>query len=524
MSRVREVFGVEVALRELFEQPTVKELAQSIEQALREGAGVAAPPITRADRAQELPLSFAQQRLWFIDQLEPGSAFYNVPAAVRLTGELQVEALEQTFTEVVRRHEVLRTRFANVEGRAVQVIAEPGRIELPLMDLSKLAADEREAEVRKSAKAEAEQPFDLSRGPLLRVKLLRLREQEHVVLLTMHHVVIDGWSMGVLVREIAALYEAFINGRPSPLEELPVQYADFAAWQRAYLQGEVLEQQLKYWRRQLAGAPTLLELPTDKPRPAIYSYRGATHKFVLPGGVSTSLQNLSREHGCTLFMTLLTAFKTLLYRYTQQEDILVGAAIANRNRSETEDLIGFFVNTLVLRTDLSGDPSFRQLLQRVKDTTIGAYVHQDMPFEKLVEEIQPERSLSHTPLFQVAFGVHNTPMQTLTLPGLELSQMDFDFDAGRFDLTLWMENENELSGTWYYNTDLFEAATIKRMQGHFETILENVLQQPDTPVSAIEMLTEAEKRQRSIQEKELLESNASVLRTIRRKEINVPPA
>jgi len=324
---------------------------------------------------------------------------------------------------------------------------------------------------------------------------------------------------------VGALYAAYAAGHASPLEELPIQYADFAVWQRAYLQGEVLEQQLKYWREQLAGAETVLKLPTDKPRPAIYSYRGATHKFVLPTAVTAPLRKLSQEQGCTLFMTLLASFKTLLYRYTEQEDILVGTAIANRNRSETEALIGFFVNTLVLRTDLSGNPSFRELMQRVRETTLGAYVHQDMPFEKLVEELQPERSLSQAPLFQVAFGLQNTPSQTLTLPGLELSQMGFEFDTGRFDLTLWIsEYEDELSGVWYYNTDLFEAATIERMQGHFETVLQNVLGQPDTPLSEIEMLTEDEKKQRIIQEQKLIESNALELRTIRRKGISVPQA
>jgi acyl carrier protein len=523
MSRVREAFGVELALRELFERPTVKELGQSIERELRQGAGVGAPPIERRDRDGELPLSFAQQRLWFINQLEPGSAFYNVPSAVRLKGDLKRGALEQTLTEIVRRHEVLRTRFGTVDGRAVQVIEDAEPVKLEVVDLSELEVEAREARVREWAAQEAATPFDLSRGPLLRVKLLRLDEQEHVVLLTMHHIVMDGWSLGIFIREIATLYEAFMDGRPSPLPELSIQYGDFALWQRAYLQGEVLEQQLKYWREQLAGAQTVLKLPTDKPRPAIYSYRGATHRFILPEDVTAPLRKLSQEQGCTLFMTLLAIFKTLLYRYAQQEDILVGTAIANRNRSETEDLIGFFVNTLVLRTDLAGNPSFRALMQRVRETTVGAYVHQDMPFEKLVEELQPERSLSHAPLFQVAFGVHNAPFQNLTLPGLELSPMDFNFDAGRFDLTLWMlENKNKLSGIWYYNTDLFEAATIKRMQGHFVTILQNVLAQPDTPLSEIEMLTEDEKKQQLAQDQKLLESNSLVLKTIRRKKVSVP--
>jgi FkbM family methyltransferase len=365
MSRVREAFGVEVSLRELFEGPTIRELGAVIERALGAGAG-AAPPIRRADREQELPLSFAQQRLWFIDQLEPGSVFYNVPAAVRLQGSLNQEALARTFTEVVSRHEVLRTRFATVNGRAVQVVEEATPVALAVEELSALEIGEQEARVREWAARDAATPFDLSRGPLLRVKLLRLGEQEHVVLLTMHHIVSDGWSVGVLIKEVGALYAAYAAGQESPLPELPIQYADFALWQRAYLQGEVLEQHLAYWREQLAGAATALKLPTDKARPTSSSYRGATHIFILPEAIKTPLRKLSQEQGCTLFMTLLASFKTLLYHYTEQEDIVVGTAIANRNRSETEALIGFFVNTLVLRTDLSGNPSFRQLMQRAR--------------------------------------------------------------------------------------------------------------------------------------------------------------
>ncbi len=493
MSRVREAFGVEVSLRELFEGPTIRELGAGIEQALGEGAGVAAP-ILRADREQELPLSFAQQRLWFIDQLEPGRAFYNVPVAMRLQGSLNQEALAQTLSEVIRRHEVLRTRFDTVAGRAVQVVEEPGRIELPLVDLSELATDEREAEVRKLTKAEAEQPFELSRGPLLRVKLLRLGEREHVVLLTMHHIVMDGWSVGIFIREIVALYEAFIDGKPSPLEELPLQYTDFAAWQRAWLTGEVLEKQLAYWKEQMANAPAMLELPTDRPRPAVQAYLGATHSFAVRAEMVAALKGLSRSEDVTFFMTLLATWKVLLTRYTGQVDLLLGTPIANRNRRETEDLIGFFVNTLVLRTDLSGNPVFRELLRRVREVCLAAYAHQDLPFEKLVEELQPERSLSHTPLFQVSFALQNIPVDERSLPGLSLSVMQTGHVTSKFDLTLLMAEEaGELKGSLEYNSDLFDAVTIERLAEHFKNLLEAVVANPDQRILSLPLLSKRER-------------------------------
>jgi amino acid adenylation domain-containing protein len=524
MSRVREALGTEVGLRELFEQPTVADFAIKVERARRGGEQAEAPPIVPVERGDEgLPLSFAQQRLWFIDQLEPASASYNVPAAVRLTGRLDVAALERTLSEIVRRHEVLRTTFDVRDGQPVQVIhdAEPLRFEV--LDLSHLADDEREAEAARLTREESQRPFDLAAGPLLRAGLLRLGNEDHVVLLTMHHIIIDGWSMGVLVGEIAALYEAFVEGRPSPLEALKLQYGDFAHWQRRWLRGEVLESHLNYWRRQLGGQLPVLELPTDRPRPAVYSYRGAAHKFTLPATLTTPIEELTRQQGSTLFMTLCSAFQTLLHRYSGQEDILIGTAIANRNRAETENLIGFFVNTLVLRTDLSGDPTFRELLGRVREVCLGAYAHQDVPFEKLVEELQPERSLSHTPLFQVAFGVHNTPLGALQLPDLTLDQMEFEYETGRFDLTLWMSKEADaLSGIWYYNTDLFEADTVRRMQGHFETLLQSIARNPDAPLHELDTLTAEEKHQQAIQERRLSESNATKLRTVRRRKVSLP--
>ena len=384
VSRMREVFQVEIPLRRLFEVPTVAGLAESIEVAHQAGQNLLAPPILPVPRNGNLALSFAQQRLWFFDQLEPGLSAYNIPAAVRLKGPLNLAALEQSLNEIVKRHESLRTTFGKVEGRPTQVIAPTLTIKLPIIDLRKLPASEQEIEVRRLVTAEAQRPFDLSQGPLVRGTVLRLSDEEHVGLLTMHHIVSDGWSTGILVREVATLYVAFCAGGSSPLPALPVQYADFAYWQREWLQGEVLETQIAYWKKQLAGAPAPIDLPTDHPRPAVQTFRGAHQSLVLPKQVQEGFKALGRQEGVTQFMTLLAAFQVLLYRYTSRDDLIVGTPIANRNRLETEGLIGFFVNALVLRTDLSGNPSFRELLRRVREVCLGAYSHQDLPFDRLV--------------------------------------------------------------------------------------------------------------------------------------------
>jgi amino acid adenylation domain-containing protein len=520
MSRVRNAFTVEVPLRQLFESPTIAELAQHIEAALKTEAQLQAPPIVPVSREIALPVSFAQQRLWFLDQLEPESAFYNVPAAVRLSGELNIAALQQTLTEVVRRHESLRTSFVLVDGEPVQVISEAAVVALAVTDLSEEAEEAREARARRLAAEEAQRPFDLSRGPLLRSQLLRLSETEHVVLFTMHHIVSDGWSMGVLVREIAALYEAFSQGAPSPLPELPVQYADYAYWQRNWLQGEVMEKHLLYWRRRLGGTLPVLKLPTDRARPPVLTFRGRHDSYMIPATLSESLRQLSQQQGATLFMTLLATFEILLMRYTQQEDLIVGTAIANRNRGETEGMIGFFINMLALRTDMSGDPSFKDLLIQVREVALGAYAHQDMPFEKLVEEFVPERTINQTPLVQVAFGFNNAPREELKLPGLTLTAVPFDDEAGRFDLTLWIDKpSDELRATWYYNIDLFEPTTVERMQGHFETLLRNIAAHPEARLSALEMLTEEEKQARAAGQKERAEASVKRLRSVKRKAI-----
>jgi amino acid adenylation domain-containing protein/non-ribosomal peptide synthase protein (TIGR01720 family) len=496
-SRLPDAFGVELPLRCLFESPTVAGLAEHIEAARHTKlSSLPTVPLMHVERSSKLPLSYAQARLWFLEQLEPGSSAYNIPAAVRLSGTLHVAALEHSLKEIIRRHEILRTTFAMVDGEPIQVIAPTSTLTLPVVDLSNLSPQQQPAQVQQLAHAEAMQPFDLNRSPLLRVTLLQLDQTEHVLLLVMHHIVSDGWSVGVLIRELVALYSAFSTGQPSPLPELTIQYADFAHWQRQWLQGEVLQAQLSYWQRQLAGAPPVLELPTDRPRPAIASYRGASQSVVIPKPLSQKLQALSQRCGVTLFMTLLAAFQTLLYRYTGQQDICVGSPIANRNRSETEQLIGFFVNTLVLRTQLEGNLSFQKLLARVREVTLGAYAHQDLPFEQLVEALQPERSLSHQPLFQVMFALQNAPMPELELPGLTLNSLEIDIATAKFDLTLSLsESEQGLVGSLEYNTDLFEADTITRMLLHFQILLEGIVADPQQRLLDLPMLTATERQQ-----------------------------
>ena len=453
--------------------------------------------IPRRKEGDSIPLSFAQQRLWFLDQFEVRKSFYNLPGAIRLKGKLNVTVLEQTFNEIVNRHEALRSTFTEVQGQPIQVIAPPvSRRRLPVIDLRELPQSDREAAVKQLSAKEAQQPFDLERGPLLRTSLLQLSEEEYVLLLTMHHIVSDGWSIGVLARELAAIYEALWAGNQPPLPELPVQYADFAIWQRHWLCGEVLETQLAYWKQQLEGAPPLLELPADRPRPPIGTSEGATQSLLLSFELTAALKNLSQREDVTLFMTLLAAFKALLYRYTGRTDLLVGSPIANRNRAEIEGLIGVFVNTLVLRTDVSGDPTFRELLQRLREVTLGAYAHQDLPFEKLVEELQPERSLSYNPVFQVMFQLRNNPMPPLDLPGLTLSLLEVETNTTQFDLSLDLEEVGErLQASVQYSTDLFDRATITRMLGHLQTLLEGIAANPEQRLSSLPLLTAAEKQQ-----------------------------
>ncbi len=495
VARIRQMLEVELPLRAMFEAPTIAEFARRIAAIRQSGNELQVPPITKLGTRDHLPLSFAQQRLWFLDQLEPNNPLYNMPQMFRMRGKLDVDAVHQALNKIVERHESLRTTFAMHDNEPVQVIAPSLQLPLPITDLSDVPDQRREEEALKLAKREAQRPFNLSSGPVMRAQLLRLGAEDHVLLLTMHHVVTDRWSMGLVAEELAAHYSAFIDHGSSPLPDLSIQYADFAVWQRNWLQGEVLGSQLRYWRGQLAGAPAVLGLPTDHPRPAQMSMRGAMQSLILPKPLVEKLSALSRQEGVTLFMTLLASFQTLLARYSGQEDIVVGSPIANRSFAELEPLIGFFVNTLALRGDLSGDPSFRELVAQLKETCLQAYAHQDIPFEKLVEELQPERSLSYSPIFQVLFGLQNAPMQALQLPGLKLERMPIHPGTSIFDMSWFaIEVPEGLMVRVEYSTDLFEDATIARALGHFQRLLEAVVAHPERRISQLPMLGEDEQR------------------------------
>lgn len=455
----------------------------------------APPPITLAPRDGALPLSFAQERLWFLDQLEPGTAAYNIPGGLHLRGALDAAALGQALNEIIRRHEALRTSFKTADGKPTQIVSETREFDFPLTDLSSLSPDERAGAVEAVARAEAQQGFDLTCAPLFRARLVKLSAQEHVLLFTMHHIISDGWSMGVLARELGALYASFARGQSPQLPGLPVQYADFAVWQRQWLQGEVYREQLSYWQRQLNGAPPVLDLPTDFTRPQEQSYRGAAHSFLIPPPIAEALQAISQREDATLFMTLLAAFQTLLFRYTAQADIVIGSPVANRQQLETELLIGFFVNTLVLRTELGGDPAFSQLLRRSREACLGAYAHQDFPFERLVEELRPERSLSHTPLFQVMFELQTAPLGKLSLLNLERQSWPSKVRTAKFDLSLTIRaTPGELRGEFEYAADLFMPATIERMAAHFQSGLAAIAVNPDQRLSTLSLLSTEERQ------------------------------
>jgi amino acid adenylation domain-containing protein/non-ribosomal peptide synthase protein (TIGR01720 family)/FkbM family methyltransferase len=522
MLRVRDAFGVEGQLRSLFESPTVRGLAAAIEQELKEKEGLAMPVLGVVERTGDLPLSYAQQRLWFLDQLDPEDAFYNCPGAVRLTGPLNIAALEQTLTEIIRRHEVLRTSFPAVEGRPVQMIAPATNFTLTVTDLSGMETAERESAADQLGQAEAHRPFDLECGPLLRASLLKLGAEDHIALITMHHAVSDGWSVGIMLNEVAALYEAYSQGKSSPLAELTVQYADYAVWQRKWLTGEVLEQQLSYWKQQLENVTKVLELPTDKPRPVVQSFRGALYTFSLTPELSEQLKALSRNEDVTLFMTLLAAWQTLLYHYTNQEQINVGTPVAGRNQVATESLIGFFVNTLVMQGDLSGNPGFRELLQRTREKCLGAYTHQDVPFERLVEVLQPERSLSNTPLIQVWMVLQNMPESKAELAGLSVRQLEIQNNAAKFDLGLNIADKAQgLIGTLQYKTDLFEVGTISRIARQFETLLTSIVADPERRLGDLrEILADEERKRRSSKAQEFKAADRQILKKIARKMIS----
>ena len=469
-----------------------------LERRLRgQAVGAAAPTgIRRRSDDGTVPLSFPQQRLWFLDHLMPGNAFYNEQVVLPIRFALNVGALERTINEIIRRHEVLRTRFVVDAGQPMQIV-EPGLdLPLPVIDLRGLPEQERQMGAQQIAAQEVRKPFDLASGPLLRTTLLQLADVEYILLLTIHHIASDGWSMQIVAREMTTVYAAFASGRPSPLAELPIQYADFAVWQRQWLQGPVLKKLLSYWKERLEDLPTL-QLPTDRPRPPIPSFQGAQHAFALSSVLTHALKELSQQRRVTLFMTVLAAFAVLLHLYTDQDDIVIGSPIANRNRAkELEGLIGFFVNTLILRLDVSDDPTFLQLLDRVREVTLGAQEHQDMPFEKLVEELQPERDLSRNPLCQVAFQLFNVPGATFVIADPTTYSWQSANGTSKFDLRVDLgETPNGLAGLIEYSTDLFTADTVARMTGHFRTLLEAVAAEPGRRISEVQMLTSAERRQ-----------------------------
>ncbi len=519
INRIQEELGETIPVRAVFQAPTVAELSQI----LREQYPLAAEKIDDLHPAKGepgsdgksplpagspykiprlpshegwLPLSFAQQRLWFLDQLEPGTPLYNIASAIRLEGTLNVIALLDSLNELLRRHEILRTSFTSLDGQAHQKIAPALSLPLPVTDLQCLPEAQREAEALRLAQEEALRPFDLSQDPLIRARLIKLDNQDHVMLLTLHHIISDGWSTNVIVNEIAALYAAYIEGQPSPLPELPIQYADFAAWQRNHLQGEALASQLHYWEEQLKGSAPLLELPTDRPHPAAQTYHGAVHTFSLPDALSQSAMSLCQKENVTPFMLLLAAFETLLHRYSRQDSFNVGTPIANRNRADIENLIGLFVNTLVLPADFSGDPCFSEFLQRTRAAALGAYDHQELPFEMLVDALQPSRDLSSSPLFQVMFVYQEEPLQRLHLPGLSLSRLDVPGSVAKFDLSLFLTSQgDQISGAFEYNTDLFDAATIARLSQHFSILLQAILDDPSQSIATLPLLSDPERHQ-----------------------------
>ncbi|WP_437576665.1 amino acid adenylation domain-containing protein [Sorangium sp. So ce887] len=525
VSRVRKALGVELPLRSLFDHPTVAELAGDVDRRRGPLAGApaaGAPPLVPAPRQGPLPLSFAQQRLWFLAQLEPDSAGYNMTAAVRVEGELDVARLRDSLAALVRRHESLRTTFGVASGEPVQVIAPEGAPAFEVVDLSATPAAEHGAAVQRLAEGRAERPFDLGRGPLLRVTAIRLRDDELVLVIVVHHIVADGWTLNVLVAELAELYVAARAGRPPALRPLPVQYADFAVWQRRWIQGATREALLGAWRERLSGHPPALDLRPDHPRPAAPSYRGARHTIAVDRALSDALRALGRREGATLFMTLLAAFKVMLLGRTGQSDLLVGTDVAGRNRAETEGLIGFFVNLLVLRTDLGGLPTFRELLQRVREVTLDAYAHQDLPFEQVVDAVRPAREPGRHPLVQTLFVLQNVPASDISLPGIRISPVDLDREVSRFDLGVFVEETDEgLTCAWKYRADLFEPPTIAAMAAHFMAVLRAIVDDPDRRVTA---LAAAERKERTVEGRARDEGRLRSLKRITPRKVDVGPS
>ncbi|MBN3897507.1 MAG: amino acid adenylation domain-containing protein [Nostoc sp. NOS(2021)] len=496
-NRIEVDLEVAVSIADFFEGLSLQALATKILAELTSAASqlsVSLNPIQKITKEVQ-PLSFAQQRLWFINQLEPGNLAYNISLAINLKGQLKVTLLEHSLNEIVRRHETLRTTFTTVNGQPVQVIAPSLKLSISVVDCQKIPGAKRETEVRRLATQQSQQSFDLAQGPLLRARVLCLSPQEHILLLVMHHIISDAWSVEILMQEMASTYKAFLTESFLPLPDLSIQYKDFAYWQRQRLQGEVLQAQLSYWKQQLEDAPTILQLPTDRPRPAIQTSRGSHQSIELSKTLSEQLKAIARQEGVTQYMLLLAAFQTFLYRYTGQDDILVGSPVANRNHNEIKGLIGFFVNTLVLRTSLSGNPSFQQLLNRVRKVALEAYTHQDIPFDQLVRALQPERNVSYTPVFQVMFDFRNAPPLP-EMPNLTVSQFQVENETAQFDLSLSVEiTESGMMMSFEYNTDLFNGTTIAQMLEHFQNLLFGIVANPQARLSDLPLLTEAQQHQ-----------------------------
>ncbi len=489
-NRIEVDLEVEVSVADFFEGMSTRSLITKILAQMTAEAFIPSKSLSQVQPAEVYPLSFAQQRLWFLDRLEPGNPAYNISLAVNLKGQLDISLLEQSLNEIIRRHETLRTTFTTVNGQPVQIIASSLKLSLSVINIELQS----NVAVQKLLTQESQRPFDLTHGPLLRAKILRLAQQEHILLLEMHHIISDGWSTEVFLQEIALLYQAFLTRSASPLAEISIQYKDFAQWQRQWLEGEILQSQLSYWKQQLADVPTLLQLPTDRPRPAVQTSRGFHQSVELPKTLLDQLKAIARQEGVTLFMLLLAAFQTFLYRYTGQNDIPVGSPIANRNSDELKGLIGFFVNTLVLRTDLSGNPTFQNLLGRVRSVALEAYKHQDLTFDQLVEALNPKRNVTHTPLFQVMFDFRNAPPLP-EMPDLVVSQLKVENETAQFDLSLSVEVGQGLMVSFEYNTDLFDATTIARMLEHFQNLLSGIVANPQTKLSDLSLLTKKEQHQ-----------------------------
>ncbi|WP_199326293.1 non-ribosomal peptide synthetase [Nostoc parmelioides] len=492
VSQIQQVFGVDISLRQIFENPTIAELATLIDSSrLNKSPSYSIPVRESTDK---ILLSFAQQRLWMLAQIEPENPSYNIAAALRLTGDVNVDVLTQSLQEIIHRHEILRTSFVNVDGQGIAIIATEINFHIPVVDLSFLPPSPQQKLIQELAQEESQQPFNLEISPLLRAKLLYLNTQEYILLLTMHHIITDGWSINVFAQEMASIYQAFSQGQPSPLQPLKIQYADFAVWQRS--QNDKFNYQLEYWKQQLESAPELLELPTDYPRPAIQTFRGQRHSFTISEELTEKIKQLGQETHTTLFMVMFSALSILLHRYSQQEKIVIGSPVANRHYSGTEGLIGFFVNTFALLISLEDNPTVAELLPRVREMVLSAYSHQDIPFEQVVEELKLVRSLSHSPLFQVILAVENAPTQSIEIPGLRWSTLEIDGGTAKFDLTLMIaETDAGLQGKWEYNCDLFTETTIHRFTEHFQNILLGMTSEPSQKISDLPLMSGGELQQ-----------------------------